>query len=422
MLQSALIALREWVEAALVVGIVLVYLDRTGRARLARAAWAGLAAAVSSSLGVAVALERWQVSQEGFEGALMLLAAAFVTTMVVWMSRVARHLKQRIEQRVEEYAGRAAGAAGWGVGTFVFLMVLREGVELALILRAVELSSDGLNTWLGTAVGLSVAVAVGVFFFKGTLRIPLARFFSATSVILMIVAAQLALTGVHELSEARWLPSSRQEMALVGPIVRHDVFFFVVILGAAALLVLREWARVLKLRDAPDADVPPAARRLAEWNARRDRRWMFAAGFTCLAVILMLTADFLYARALAAPPDARTLAPADGRVRVPLDELADGRAHFYSVELSGGAVRLLAIRKPGGMYAAALDACQICGPAGYAQEGGNLICRNCAAAIYIPSVGDTGGCNPIGVPSRVVGDALAIALADLAPAASHSHH
>jgi len=74
-------------------------------------------------------------------------------------------------------------------------MVLREGAELALILRAVELSSEGLQTWIGTIVGIGVAVAVGVFFFKGTLRIPLHRFFAATSVILMLVAFQLALTA-----------------------------------------------------------------------------------------------------------------------------------------------------------------------------------------------------------------------------------
>src|SRR4029077_18409195 len=85
------------------------------------------------------------------------------------------------------------------------------------------------------------AVAVGLFFFKGTLRVPLHRFFAATSVILMLVAFQLALTGLHELSEARWLPSSKIEMAILGPIVRNELFFFVFIFGAAALLVLREW-------------------------------------------------------------------------------------------------------------------------------------------------------------------------------------
>src|SRR6266849_1175880 len=143
-LSALLIALREGVEASLVVGIILVYLSRTGRQHLARFVWYGVAAAAALSLAVAVALERWRISEDGFEGLMLLI-------------------------------------------------VLREGAEVALILRAVELSSEGLQTWIGTIAGIAGAVAVGLFFFKGTLRVPLHRFFAATSVILMRVAFQLAL-------------------------------------------------------------------------------------------------------------------------------------------------------------------------------------------------------------------------------------
>lgn len=416
MLSALLIALREGVEAALVVGIALVYLNRTGRAQLARYVWAGVGLAVAASLAVSVALERWKVNQEGFEGLLLLLAAFFVVTMVVWMNRVARRLRKQIEQRVETYAQQTALAAGIGLATFVFLMVLREGAELALILRAVALSSEGLGTWIGTAVGLGVAIAVGLFFFKGTLRIPLGRFFSATSTILMIVAFQLALTGVHEISESMWIPSSKREMAIIGPIVRNDVFFFVVILGAAALLVLREWLAMAQ-RGTLGPQANEADRRRWEWEQRKQRRWMFAAAFSCLAVVLALTADFIYARAAAAPPEARLLAPQGEQVRIPLAELSDANLHFYTVEINGTAVRFLVIRKPGG-WGTALDACLICGTAGYRQDGSNVICRNCASAIYIPSIGNAGGCNPVGVPSRVEGDALVIELPALTQAAA----
>ena len=416
MLSALLIALREGVEAALVVGIVLVYLNRTGRAGLVRYVWAGVAVAVAASLGVEVALERWKVNQEAFEGLLLLLAAFFVITMIVWMNRVARHLKKHIEQRVETFAQKESLAAGLGLATFVFLMVLREGAELALILRAVQLSSEGISTWIGAALGLAVAVAVGLFFFLGTLGIPLGRFFSATSTILMIVAFQLALTGVHEISEAMWIPSSKREMALIGPIVRNDVFFFVVILGAAALLVLREWLAIAP-REPSEAQGNEAERRRWEWERRKQRRWMFAAAFTCLAVVLVLTADFIYARAAAAQPPARLLAARGDQVRIPLAELSDANLHFYSADVNGTVVRFLVIRKPGG-WGTALDACMICGTAGYRQDGSNVICRNCASAIYIPTIGEAGGCNPVGVPSWVEGDELVIELPALAEAAT----
>ena len=303
---------------------------------------------------------------------MYLVAAGFVITMIVWMNRVARHLKKDIEDKIEAYAGRAGGAAGWGVFLFVFLMVLREGVELALILRAVELSTEGLQIWVGTLTGIAAAVAVGLFFFKGTLRVPLHRFFAATSVILTLVAFQLALTGLHELSEAQWLPSSKGEMALIGPIVRNELFFFVFIFGAAALLVFREWQSAAHANAARQA-ANDAEKRLIAAQSRRQRNWMIAAASACLVVILMLTADFIYARAGAAAPPVAPVAAHGGELRVPLSQVQDGAMHLFSADLGGGdVVRFLIIKQPD-HSSAALDACRICGAEGYRQDGQNVV-------------------------------------------------
>jgi len=419
LLSALLLALREGVEAALVVGIVLVYLNRTGRRALVNFVWGGVILASGASFAAAVLLQRWRVSEDGFEGLLMLLASVLVVTMVVWMNRVARSLKKEIEERVETYAQRATKVAGWGIGAFVFLMVLREGAELVLILRAVELSTEGVAVWIGTALGLAIAVAVGLFFFQGTLRIPLHRFFRATSAILMVVAFQLALTGVHELSEAMWLPSSKSEMATIGPIVRNEVFFFVVILGAAALVVLREWFGARQ--PAVDESINPAERRMREWEFRRQRRWSFAAAILCLLVVTTLAGEFVYARTTAAPIPATPLVARDGQVRIPISELSDSSLHFYTADVNGSVIRFLVIRKSDGDYGTALDACEICGAAGYRQEGQNVICRNCAAAIYIPSIGQSGGCNPIGVNSKVEGGEVIVNLSALLEAAAKIH-
>jgi high-affinity iron transporter len=418
MLSALLVALREGVEAALVVGIVLVYLNRTGRRALVGYAWTGVALAAAASFAAAAALQRWRISEDGFEGLLMLVAAALVVTMIVWMNRVARHLKKEIEQRVEAYARQSTAAAGWAILLFVFLMVVREGAELVLILRAVELSSAGVEVWIGTALGIAIAVAVGLFFFQGTLKIPLPRFFKATSAILMVVAFQLALTGLHELSEAMWLPSSKREMATIGPIVRNEVFFFVVILGAAALVVLREWFSAKQ--PAADAAINPADRRKREWEFRRQHRWSFAAAFLCIGVVLALTVEFVYAHAAAAPIEARRLDAKGHEVRIPLTELADPNLHYYSAEANGTAIRFLVVHRNGD-YATALDGCQICGWSGYRQEGQNVICRNCGAAIYIPSIGESGGCNPVALKSRVEGGEVVVDLSSLAGAASTIH-
>jgi high-affinity iron transporter len=419
MLSALLVALREGVEAALVVGIVLVYLNRTGRRALTKYVWSGVALAAAASIVVAVLLDRWKVSEDGFEGLLMLLASALVVTMIVWMNRVARTLRKDIESRLETYAQHSTRAAGWGIGAFVFLMVVREGAELVLILRAVELSSVGVEVWIGTLLGIGLAVAVGLFFFQGTLKIPLHRFFAATSVILMVVAFQLALTVLHELSEAMWLPSSKTEMATIGPIVRNEVFFFIVILGAAALVVLREWFGAKA--PAPEQAANPAERRKMQWEFRRRRAWSLAAASLCLLIVLALTAEFVYARAVNAPVQATPLVAQNGEVRVPLSQLMDTSLHYYTAEVNQADLRFLVIHKSSGDYATALDACQICGAVGYRQEGQSVICRNCGAAIYIPSIGQSGGCNPIAVKSRVENGEVVVDLSALTDAASTIH-
>jgi len=414
-LSAFLIALREGVEASLIVGIILVYLSRTNRTHLVRFVWGGVVAAVALSLAVAIALERFNISEDGFEGLLLLVAAFFVVTMIIWMNRIARHLKKEIEEKVELYAARAGSAAGWGLGLFVFLMVVREGAELALILRAVELSTEGLQTWIGTIAGIGAAVAVGLFFFKGTLKVPLHRFFAVTSWILMLVAVQLAVTGLHELSEAQWLPSSKTEMALLGPIVANELFFFVFVFGAAALMIIREWLAASHNK-ATTAVANDAERRLIESQNRRQRRWMIAAASMSLAVILALTADFIYAKVNSAPPQARAVEAVNGIVKVPVVEVQDGNLHLFTLKANGQAIRFMVIKKPNG-YGTALDACLICGAEGYRQDGQNVICRHCASAIYIPSIGQKGGCNPIGFTSQVQGDDVVIDVSSVTKAA-----
>lgn len=422
MFSALFVALREGVEAALVVGIALVYLDRTGRSSLKRYVWASVGFAAIASFAAAYFLQQWHLSEDGFEGLLMLAAGVLVVTMIVWMNRVARTLKKEIEQKIEAYAQKTEAAAGLGIGAFVFLMVLREGAELVLILRAVELSTEGVQVWIGTGLGIAIAVAVGAFFFQGTLRIPLGRFFAVTSTILIVVACQLGLTGLHEMSEAMWLPSSKKEMETIGPIVRNEVFFFVVILGVAGLAVLREWFRAAATPSAGDPAVNPAEKRRRDWQHRKHRRWTFAGAFLCFAVLLTFAAEFVYARAAAAPPPAARVEAQNNQVRIPIADLTDADVHFYSVDVDGTALRFIVVHKSNGEYSTDLDACMICGRQGYRREGSTLICRNCGAEIYIPSVGQPGGCNPIPVQSHVEGSDVVVDLSAFASAAATIHH
>jgi len=419
MLSSLLIALREGVEAALVVGIVLLYVRKLQRPDLERPVWSGLAGALLASIGVAVALERFAWNRETLEGYLLLAAAFLLITMIMWMQRVARHLRRDIEQRVDLLAGTSRFAA-LGLFAFVFVMVLREGVETVLMLAAVSVNTEGLLVLLGLAVGLAMAVGLGLSFFQGILPIRLDRFFRATSIILMIVAAQLTLTGLHELSEAMVIPSGPRLMRLLGPIVRNDVFFFVLVLGAAGWLAARELVgRRRELQ--PVAALNEAEQRRQRWLERRQRRWMMAAAATAFAVALLLAADYVYARTEQELSPARAVVPRGEFIRIPAREVDDGNLHRFAWTENGVTVRFIVIRRPDGSLAAALDACQICGIVGYNQHGPNVICRNCAAVIYIPSIGQFGGCNPIPLESTLESGELRIRLAHLRAASAAFH-
>jgi high-affinity iron transporter len=258
---------------------------------------------------------------------------------------------------------------------------------------------------LGTALGLGLAILFGVSFVRGTVRIDLRSFFRMTTVILLVVVLQLSITGMHELSEAQILPSSSREMALVGPIVRNEAFFFVTILALAATMLLMEWRR----RRAPDvANLEGAALRKAKWSARRERMWMLASCSAAGLFMLTITAEFIYAKSSTELSTAVPLTVSGGVVRIPVSTVSDGMLHRFSIESDGSSVRIIAIRRPDQSIAIAFDACRICGNQGYYQKGQNVICKNCASAINVPTVGQPGGCNPIPLESKVQGDQIVI--------------
>ncbi|HTA24960.1 MAG TPA: Fe-S-containing protein [Terriglobales bacterium] len=407
MLQAFIVTLREGVEAALIIGITLAYLAKIGRPELKKPVYAALVSAFLGSIGVAVLLSRMQWNQDIFEGWIMLAAAFFVVTMIVFMMKTGRKLKGEIEGKVGLLAGRNAW---FGLFLFVFLMVLREGVETVLILSAVSLNSTELMSFLGTLLGVGAAVLFGVMFVKGSVRINLQKFFRITTAILFFVAAQLIISGLHELSENGVLPSSKQEMAIIGPIVRNDLFFFVTIVALAALMVLFEMKRREPL---PVAD-SPAARRKAKWSARRERLWMASVYASSFVFIMLVTAEFIYAKSVSALSPATEVAFVNGQVAIPLQQLYDGDLHRFEANENGTEIRFWLYQKPDGKIATVLDACEICGAMGFYKRQNGVVCKNCASPVNPQSIGMPGGCNPIPLQAQITADSVIIREADIA--------
>jgi high-affinity iron transporter len=407
MLQAFIITLREGVEAALIVGITLAYLTKIGRAELRKTVYAALVAAFLGSIGVAIAISRTHLNEDVFEGWIMLVAAFFVVTMVIFMMKTGRKMKGEIEGKV----GLLAGNDAWfGLFVFIFLMVLREGAETVLMLAGVSLNSSALMSFLGTLVGVIAAIAFGVMFVKGSVRINLQKFFRVTTAIMFLVAAQLVISGLHELSESGVIASSKREMALIGPIVSNDWFFFVTIFALAALMVLFE----AKRREPVPESASPAERRKAAWSARRERMWMVSVYTFSFVFIAMVTAEFVYAKSQSALSPATEVTFSNGQVTIPLAQISDGDLHRFQAKENGTTVRFWLYQKPDGKIATVFDACEICGAVGFYKSGNGVVCKNCAAPINPQSVGTAGGCNPVPLKATQTADAVVIQEADIA--------
>jgi FTR1 family protein len=415
MLQAFIITLREGVEASLIVGIVFAYLTKIGRQELKRTVFWALGAALAASVAVAIVLARLQINTDIFEGWVMLAAAVFVISMIWFMHRTARTMRGDIEQKVAKYTGQE-GISKAGLFFFVFLLVLREGVETVLILSAVTLNSTELMSFTGTLLGVAVAVVFGVLFVRGSVKINLQRFFRVTTVILYFVAFQLVVSGLHELSENGVLPSSQAEMRLIGPIVRNDLFFFVTMLALAGLMILMEYRRRAPLTLA--ANATPADRRRAEWTQRREKMWMNAVVGTSFLFIFLSTAEFIYAKSSTSLSPTTAVTLVGSQVTVPTTQVNDDQLHRYGVHVDDGKggsteVRFLLFKKPDGNIISVGDACRICGPVGFYIGSQGITCKMCASPLNASSMGQEGGCNPIPLKSTVSGGQVTIQAADL---------
>jgi high-affinity iron transporter len=211
MLANYLIGLREGLEATLVVVILVAALVKSGRPDLLTRVWAGVAIAVGGSLAFGALLTFGPrglsfEAQETIGGVLSIAAVGFVTAMVMWMARSARSLSGELKGRVDR-----ATAGGISLTLVAMLAVGREGLETALFLWAATQAAAGtaestVGPLLGAALGLATSVALGYLFYRGAVRINLARFFTWTGAILILVAAGVLGYGLHDLQEARVLP------------------------------------------------------------------------------------------------------------------------------------------------------------------------------------------------------------------------
>lgn len=233
MFGNYLIGLREGLEASLVVCILVAYLVKTGRRDRLAPVWAGVGAAVVLSMTFGAVLQFGSStltfeSQEALGGSLSIIAVGLVTWMVFWMRRTARHLRAELHGKLD---------AALAMGTFAlvvtsFLAVGREGLETALFIwTAVQATDDGVRPLIGAVLGLLTAAVLGWLFYRGAVRINLAKFFTWTGAMLVVVAAGVLAYGFHDLQEAGWLPGLGSTLFDISSTVPADSWYGTLLKG-----------------------------------------------------------------------------------------------------------------------------------------------------------------------------------------------
>ena len=247
MLSNFLIGLREGLEAGLIVGILVAYLNKINRRDVLPRLWMGIGAAIAISLltGAILTWGPYGLSFQGKEilgGSLSIIAVSLVTWMIFWMGRHARNLKGELQSKLDA----AVMGAGLGIIVVGFASVAREGVETALFIWASV--NSGSKAALGTTaalVGILVSVVIAYLIFRGLVRINLSRFFTWTGLFLIIVAAGVLAYGIGDLQEAGMIPGNDQIAFSLASIIPPSSWYGTVLSGLFNFTPEPTWARVI---------------------------------------------------------------------------------------------------------------------------------------------------------------------------------
>ncbi|MBI4546683.1 MAG: DUF2318 domain-containing protein [Ignavibacteriae bacterium] len=415
MIESLIIALREGIEVALVLGILIAYLKTIQHSTLIKSVYSGFVLAILASIGGAILLQKFTIDHESFEGFLMLVAALFVISMIIWMWVTAKKIRKEIQKKVDNIVEHSAPwQAHIGIFMFTFLIIIREGIETAIFLQAVALSTGAWHSIVGTILGLSCATMFAILFIRGSTRIDIPRFLKVTAITLLIFTFQLILNAFHEFYEYGIFPANPQMMGILGPIVQNNTLFILAIISIPALML-----------------IIPGKKKASMPAATLYRRWQLSAGIVSMCLVFFLGMGEVFSTDYSMDLSSQWIdVPQGDLIKIPLSSVGDGKIHRYSIKDQNLEIRFFILRTGLGKFVTAFDACYACYSYGkYYLKKGELICSLCDAPSSLsilkaaadepePDAENSGsmegnGCSPIYLPSKIENGNVVIGLNDL---------
>ena len=227
MIPSFIIVFRETLEAALIVGIIFSYLAKINARGKFKQVWFGVGAGIFASIIAAILFNIIAggfagISEKIFEGVTFIMGAVLLTTFILWIMKEEQHIK-KLEEKVDF---SITNKRMLGLFFIVFISILREGIETVIFLQSLTKLQDNIFiTWIGAISGAIIAVGAGILIYFGEKKIPLKRFFQVTNIILILFAAGMAAYGIHELQEAKIIPTIIEHVYDINPhVVKEGVY------------------------------------------------------------------------------------------------------------------------------------------------------------------------------------------------------
>lgn len=345
--------------------------------------WFSAALAVAGAAALSVGLSADRLDPRSVDAVLG--TAAFAGMLVVLAGLVV----PRMPARVAVVSAAVATLA----------MLLPRGVALAPLTRhlhgALALEVEAVTALVGSALGLSLGALSVVVLVRAVRRSERGRRVFAAVPLVALIVLQTAEV-VRSAFTFGLLPMTPALVGLLAPLMNATDTLLYALAGAVASAAVWRLVRRPARPDVPPAN--PAQVRLLRAGLRSERRaalFALAAAVLPVALVAGQAAAIAHEKAASELTKAEELQPEGGHVSVPMERVADGRMHRFSVKVDGSEVRFIVVHKGSGLYGTGLDACEICGPTGYFQRGKDVVCKACDVVIPIPTIGFTGGCNPV---------------------------
>lgn len=402
MLQNLLPVLQNAAAAIIPLAMLMAFVMKQP-GTLTKWVWRGVSLGMIGALAAAVLrLASVLGNREVFEGWVLVLALAaeILALFCCWRAYM------------RGYQGKAASIPAWIIFSVPITLILYRGLDFFLLFSRVVLPqgelvwADFLLSLSGIILGLALAMLTGLAVFRVALALSARDLLISATASFTVVMAQQTVVVLQVLLARGILPMKKWLLAMMVPLINHlHWFFFALVAVTMVLPAFLFWQR----KPAQAAGLNPAQYRKLLAEARKQLRWGAAAIASLVLVFFLATAGKVYADQKAELSPAVPVLAQKGEISIALDTVADGKLHRYSYTASNGTVmRFIIIKKSGSAYGVGLDACDICGPTGYYERDGQVICKLCDVVMNKATIGFKGGCNPVPITYKVAAGKIVI--------------